>query len=181
MFDRRKQVLETKVRAGSEALNVIANVERRQGPQVSGADKGRAKELRTSGIVQRGLWLIALCLPACGDELVDCCVDGSTGGVVAGLVVDGDGRPQEVNLSAINFQSECEGWIAPGPWGLARSNSEGEFEMSVSLFLMGPARYCFDMVATQGSATDTIEGLQIRTFETSPPPDTTRLTLVVAW
>lgn len=126
--------------------------------------------------------LLLFALSCDDDGSIDCCVDGSSSGAVAGVVLDGDQVPLEgVDLEAINFQSECDGFAALGPFASARTDANGEFVMSVTLPLMAPTLYCFDMAIARGDSSDTIPDLQVRTFDAFPPTDTTRVTFQVAW
>ena len=146
-----------------------------------GNEEQRSAVLTGGRAVRCVVILVALLVAGCSDS-IDCCQDGASVGAITGVVVNGNQVPQAgVRLEAIAFQAECEGWVAPGPFGFARSDDMGQFEMPVVLFLMRPTQYCFQMVLAQGSVADTTEQLQVRSFEKSPPMDTTRLTLVVAW
>jgi hypothetical protein len=145
----------------------------------------RGMEERNS--VKKGRWalpaclvLVALGLGGCTDS-IECCQDGATAGAVTGVVVNVNQQPQSgVTLKAIDFQAECQGWVAPGPFGFARSDEMGKFEMPVGLVLMRPADYCFKIEMALGDLADTTGELRLRSYDRTPP-DTTRVTLVVPW
>src|SRR5689334_8269103 len=118
---------------------------------------------------------------ASGCGAIECCMDGSVQGVVAGVVVDGSQSPVAgVDLQGIEFQRGCDGWIS-GFLSEARTDQEGRFVMEVYLPLMQEGQYCFTLVLAQGVLSDTVRGLEMWARTDGRTADTARVTLVALW
>ncbi len=144
--------------------------------QADSASAGVRRPARVGLLV--GL-LPLLALSACGDT-TDCCIDGASGGVVAGVVLDRSYvAVGGADVRADGVRRPCDapdGQQSPAD-GVARTDSTGFFTLRVVSFLGAPGAFCVHLVVTSGAEPpDTTDAIQVQFYD-GEPQDTTHVLL----
>jgi hypothetical protein len=125
---------------------------------------------------------MAILMSACTDILV-LDQDSTSFAAVSGVVLNGEGHPlADVRVDAVNLRRDCEAASEyVGRLSSARTDEDGEFQMTLELFLWAPGSYCLDFEVDLSDLAHFESGIEFEAFLRDPPADTALVTLTTPW